>query len=197
LLAVAAVSSLTEMARRQVVEQKLLPFIIQGLSHKENQIRLASCKCALSLSRSVKNIRTSLMDANIAEPLFKLLYDPDLNIQTTVSATLCNIILDFSPMKQVVIEKGAVSRLVELVHSQNQTLRLNGIWALKNMLFQSELLTKTTVIENLTWDKLLEYVSSNGRLISDPEFAIQEQSLCLLRNLACGGVSVFIVKAGC
>ncbi|KAI8903788.1 armadillo-type protein [Gorgonomyces haynaldii] len=179
--AVSSIASNTEDARRQVIEQKLLPDIISGLKFVDTAVRVAACKCCRSLSRSVKNLRTSLMDAGLAQPLFDLLYDYDLEVKITASATLCNIILDFSPMKQVVIGQGGVKRLVELLRDPHTTLRLNAVWALKNMLFQTEYAIKVAVVQELTWNGLLS-------LLNDSELQIQEQSMCLLRNLACGSV---------
>lgn len=155
LLAVAAVSSLTEECRKQVIDLKLLPVIMTSLEHQSLHIRAAACKCARSLSRSVKNLRTSLMDAGIAHPLFNLLFDQSTDVQITASATLCNIVLDFSPMKRIVLDRGGIQQLVKLVHSSNLDLRLNAAWALKNILFQTDLDTKKGVLSYLGWDTLL------------------------------------------
>ena len=154
LLAIAAVSSLTEECRRQVIDLRLLPAIMSGLQHKSVAIRVAACKCTRSLSRSVKNLRTNLMDAGIAQPLFDLLFDNDLEVQITASATMCNIVLDFSPMKRIVIERGGVQQLVKLIQSSNLDLRLNAAWALKNMIFQTDLDTKKGVMNHLGWSTL-------------------------------------------
>jgi hypothetical protein len=182
LLAIAAASSLTEECRKQVIEMKILPCIVSSLENANVGIRAAACKCARSLSRSVKHLRTSLMDAGIALPIFQLLFDEDINVQITASATLCNIVLDFSPMKKIVIEKGGVQQLVQLVHSSNQELRLNAAWALKNMLFHTDLETKKSVMQHLGWNTL-------SSIINDHDVSIQVQALNLWRNLACAKVS--------
>ncbi|KAJ3018520.1 Armadillo repeat-containing protein 8 [Thoreauomyces humboldtii] len=179
LRAVAAMCSLREECRKQVIDAKLLPHIVTAMSHPNRRIRSAACECTRSLSRSVKNLRTSLVDAGVGIPLFRLLSDESEEVQLTASATLCNIVLDFSPMKRTVLENGGVERLVDLAKSMDDRLRLNAVWALKNLLFQADSDTKARVMTELRWDGLLS-------LIDDSEIGIQEQALNLLRNLACG-----------
>ena len=183
LLALASISSQTEECRRSVIDLKLLPFVVSSLENPNVQIKVAACKCSRSLSRSVKNLRTSLMDAGIAQPLFDLLFDSNLQVQITACATLCNIVLDFSPMKKIVIERGGVAQLVKLVQSDSEELRLNAVWALKNMLFHSDLDTKMNVISCLGWQKLMA-------IVNDESEDIQTQALNVFRNLACANIPV-------
>ncbi|KAJ3165421.1 hypothetical protein HDU88_004217 [Geranomyces variabilis] len=179
LRAIAAVCSLKEECRKQVIDAKLLPPIVASMSHPSRHVRAAACACARSLSRSVKNLRTALVDAGVAQPLFALLADDSRDVRLAASATVCNVVLDFSPMKRIVVEGGGVERLAGLVGGSDEGLRLNAVWALKNLLFMADPETKARVMDALGWNALLS-------LIDDPHPAIQEQALNLLRNLACG-----------
>lgn len=179
LLALAAICSKREENRKQVVDAQLVPKLVLSLEHSEVNVRAAACQLARSLSRSVKNLRSSLVDAGAAKPLFKLLSDSSVSVQIAASATICNIVLDFSPMKKIVLEQGAVPQLVSLTLSQDHELKLNSIWALKNLLYQADSSDKDKVIDALGWDVL-------GMLLNDPHPDIQEQSLTLVRNLVYG-----------
>jgi len=177
LLALSSICLSKEECRKQVIDTKILPFVVTALSHEDAGVREAACQCTRSLSRSATNLRTSLVDAGIAMPLFQLLSDPFIQVRKAACATLCNIVLEFSPMKKIVIENNGVEKLVEMTQSMDPALRLNSIWALKNLLYQADSKTKELAMKILTYERLLE-------LMNDSETNVQEQALNLLRNLA-------------
>ncbi|KAJ3190404.1 Armadillo repeat-containing protein 8 [Gaertneriomyces sp. JEL0708] len=179
LRAIAAICSFQEDCRKQVIEAKLLPFIVAAMDHPNKHMRAVACECTRSLSRSVKHLRTSLVDAGIPVPLIKLLSDESDEVKVTACAALCNIVMDFSPMKKTVLEKGGLERLIEMANSMDDKLRLNAVWALKNLLYHADSGVKAKVMAQLGWTGLL-------RLLDDEDAGIQEQALNLLRNLACG-----------
>ena len=189
LYAVAAVSSLTEECRKQVIDLKILPCIVLSLSSSDIGVKVAACTCARSLSRSVKNLRTNLVDAGISNPVLDLLFENDDKVKKIASATLCNIVLDFSPMKKSVIERGGVQRLVVLMKSDDLELRLNSAWALKNMLYHADVDTKRQIMLHLGWDSLLKYLFLNS-IIGDSNVSLRTQGLNILRNMVCPGENV-------
>lgn len=78
-------------------------------------------------------MRTSLVDTGAARPLCELLREEeDTVVKTTAVAAVSNLVLEFSPMRQVLIDQGCVPRICALVKSEDHTLRVNALWALKN-----------------------------------------------------------------
>ncbi|XP_004345485.1 hypothetical protein CAOG_05895 [Capsaspora owczarzaki ATCC 30864] len=181
LLALAALCSKREENRKAIADARVLPKLVELLEYRDESVRIAACQLARSLSRSVKHLRSSLVDAGVAKPLLKLLSDPSTVVQTAASATICNIVLDFSPMKKMVLESGGVAKLVELSFKDDHDLRLNCVWALKNILYQAELQDKNKVLSELGWSKLY-------RLLNDTHEDIREQALTLVRNLVHGAL---------
>jgi hypothetical protein len=49
-----------------------LPYAVGAMSSHNSAIRLAACQCIKSLSRSVRHLRTHLVDAGVISPLLKV-----------------------------------------------------------------------------------------------------------------------------
>lgn len=62
--------------------------------------------------------------------------NPSNELLTVVTSTICNLLLEFSPAKEPMVESGAIELLCQLTQNPELALRLNGIWALMNMTFQ-------------------------------------------------------------
>lgn len=89
--------------------------------------------------------------------------------------------LHFCSQQQVVLDGGGVAQLAALAHSMDPTLRLNAVWALKNLLFMADSYTKARVMREVGYATL-------AALAQDPEDGVQEQALMLVRNLVHGKV---------
>eukprot|EP00912_Choanoflagellata_sp_UC4_P000816 UC4_evm5s507 len=187
LLAFAAMSSKREASRAMLIKRgKVLDHIMSCLQDPNVEIRIAGGQCTRSLSRSVAHLRTTLVDIGLSDHLFRMLDDKSIDVQVVASATLCNLVLEFSPVKKSVLEKGGMERLVRLTHSKNRFLRTNGVWAIKNLLYQVELpnvLTcKKDVMKILSWEHLF-------KLSEDVVVDVEIQALGVLRNLSFGSAA--------
>ena len=60
-------------------------------------------------------------------------------------AVLCNLVLDFSPVKKELVDRGIVTALAACIRSSDESLRLNAIWALKNLVYLADPMLKLTV----------------------------------------------------
>eukprot|EP01095_Lingulamoeba_sp_RSL-Kostka_P009050 TRINITY_DN3091_c0_g1_i2.p1 TRINITY_DN3091_c0_g1~~TRINITY_DN3091_c0_g1_i2.p1 ORF type:complete len:227 (+),score=44.20 TRINITY_DN3091_c0_g1_i2:189-869(+) len=88
---------------------------------------------------------------------------------------MCNIVLDFCPMKKFAISNGIINKLSNLCVSEHPVLRLNSTWALKNLIYVASTEIKQTVIDSLSFETLWSLL--------DDEIEIQVQSLTFLRNI--------------
>lgn len=120
LKALAALVPFKDEYRKAVCEHGVVPYIIDSLKPFPDQIPaessnpgntaadgnptptlLAACGAARMLTRSVSALRTSLIDAGVSTPLFALIRHPDIEVQIAATSVICNLALDFSPMKEV------------------------------------------------------------------------------------------------
>jgi hypothetical protein len=108
----------------------------------------------------------------------------DRSLKIAACAVICNLVLDFSPMRKIIVEKNVISILAKMTNEMDHVTRLNALWAFKNLVYQAEAEVKKSVSRALTFKKLQE-------LMEDSNVDIQAQSLNILRNLTCGKESVF------
>lgn len=128
LMALAAIASDKDEYRRAIIDNGVVPFVIKTLKPEEGDATapvngqidgtsryrraftgnckdaiLAACGAARALSRSVSTLRTSLMDAGLPAPLFVLIKCQDIQLQIAATAVVTNLVLHFSPMREVVL----------------------------------------------------------------------------------------------
>ncbi|XP_063121659.1 armadillo repeat-containing protein 8 isoform X8 [Rattus norvegicus] len=129
-----------------------------------HELRQAAFKLYASLGANDEDIRK------------KVLQNAPDEILVVASSMLCNLLLEFSPSKEPILESGAVELLCGLTQSENPALRVNGIWALMNMAFQAEQKIKADILRSLSTEQLF-------RLLSDSDMNVLMKTLGLLRNL--------------
>ncbi|KAF2717896.1 ARM repeat-containing protein [Polychaeton citri CBS 116435] len=125
---------------------------------------LSACKAAQSMSRSVSLLRTSLIDAGISKPILSLLSHSDGEVQLAATDVCCNIILDFSPMREDLMAEGVVGTLSKHAKSADERLRLSSLWALKHLVLSAPRNVKVDVVEEIGVDWLFGIVAgeTNG-----------------------------------
>ncbi|KAK3096367.1 hypothetical protein LTR53_019321, partial [Teratosphaeriaceae sp. CCFEE 6253] len=127
LQALAALAEKEDIHRKAIVEAGVVPCIFDSLKpfppdyiaklssnrgHVDPKdgntvsVLLAACRAAKTMSRSVSLLRTSLIDAGIAKPIFHLLNYPDAEVQLAATDVCINLLLEFSPMRDDLIAEG-------------------------------------------------------------------------------------------
>ena len=157
LSALAAIASEKDEYRKTVIDNGVVPFVIKSLQTEPTEsmvdgpiggaaiipqlstryhrdVALAACGTARALSRSVSTLRTSLMDAGLPSPLFSLLNSQDLEIQIAATGVLCNLVLKFSPMREV-----SISRTPSLLKKTDTTTGDHGGWSSQSFMLASPL----------------------------------------------------------
>ncbi|KAJ5726617.1 uncharacterized protein N7483_007974 [Penicillium malachiteum] len=191
LKAVAALVPFKDEYRKLVCEHGVVPYIIDSLKPRPTDAPadaasvpkntaadgnptptlLAACGAARMLTRSVSVLRTSLVDAGVAPPLFILLKHPDLEVQIAATAALCNLALDFSPMKDAIVQAGIIPILCEHARSSNTKLRIESLWALKHVVFNTANDIKMKVVQDLSPAWIRQIISQ------DPVSALAKRGL--------------------
>ncbi|GAB7333138.1 hypothetical protein MBLNU13_g04803t1 [Cladosporium sp. NU13] len=140
---------------------------------------LAACRAAKSMSRSVSMLRTSLIDAGIAKPIFELLKHDNVKVQIAATDVVTNLLIDFSPMKEDLVALGVVQILCDHARRSSPPLRLSSLWALKHLMLKAPKELRISTLEEL----------GTGWLVSAIAGEQQEAGLFSNGNSG-GGVSV-------
>ncbi|KAG5138557.1 hypothetical protein JHK82_023288 [Glycine max] len=181
-LALADLCSKLECCRSSFLSLQVLNLVVDALTHEDASVRTAACICLRSVSRSIKNLSAGrFMNERVVCPLVQLLSDLSTSVQVAALGAISNIVVDFMPHKSTFIECGGIKELVQLTKSMDSSLRLNAVWALRNMVFLADKICKEGIFVELT-------ASSMASLICDPEPSVQEQALALVRNFVDGCV---------
>ncbi|KAI0780550.1 ARM repeat-containing protein [Trametes elegans] len=182
LTAVAAIALFDTDIRTAVTDDlRLIPAIQASLSNRYIGVRYAACQCARALSRAVSALRTNIVDTGLGLAVFQLFMKPDEDRQVmhAASAVICNIVTNFSPLRTAVLEQGVIPRLVQLLSGDDKELKLNALWAFKNLLYKATPDLKREVMSAIGWSEINSLLSN-----SDPR--LREQVFHILRHIADG-----------
>ncbi|GMH00047.1 hypothetical protein Nepgr_001886 [Nepenthes gracilis] len=181
-LALAELCSKLEFCRSRLLYLQVLELVTDAFAHDSSEVRIAACICLKSVSRSVKSLSAGLfMNEMILVPLIKLLNDYSCSVQVAALGAISNIVVDFAARRPTFVQCGVVKQLVHLSTSMDSTVRVNAVWALRNLVFLADGGSKEGIFLELTTSTLLS-------LICDSESPVQEQALGFVRNLVDGCV---------
>ena len=122
---------------------------------------LAACGAVRVLTRSVKVLRTSLIDAGVGPPLFALLSHSDVEVQIAATKVVSNLAVDFSPMREAIVQHNVIKLLCDHSHTTNARLRLESLWALKHLVLHSSNDLKIRVVQDLGPDWIKQLISTD------------------------------------
>ncbi|KAA8894503.1 armadillo-type protein [Sphaerosporella brunnea] len=132
-------------------------------------VLIAACGVIRSVSRSVSILRTSLIDAAVAIPIFTLLRHENDDVKIAATAAVCNLVLDFSPMRKPITEAGALDVLCDLIKGSNGPLKLNAMWAIKHLMMEADITTKRRSLEKLGVEYFMSIISTVTPLEEDED----------------------------
>ncbi|RDA83927.1 hypothetical protein CP532_3633 [Ophiocordyceps camponoti-leonardi (nom. inval.)] len=161
LQAIGALSAGKEEYRKALVADDVVPYVVESLwefPKKPRQVKerpkdrqeparkgpsaaygtntvsilVASCHVVRMLARSVSILRTALVDYAVAMPIFRFLKHDDVNVQIAATATVINLVVEVSPVRELLTEQGIMPLLCQHAHSEKPALRLNALWGLKH-----------------------------------------------------------------
>lgn len=183
LKAIAALAAKEDLHRKAIIDSGVVSTIIDSLkpfpvddassqgSHAQlgpkdgntTAVILAACRAAQSMSRSVSVLRTSLIDGGIAKPLIQLLDHASLEVQIAATDVCCNLLPEFSPMREDLSDGKVVKTLVAHAKSSSPALRLSSLWALKHMMHSCPKEVKLHTLEELGTGWLVGIIQGEQR----------------------------------
>ncbi|KAF3338053.1 armadillo repeat-containing protein 8 isoform X1 [Carex littledalei] len=188
LLVLGELSSKLEQSRAKLIELQVPTLVIDLLKHDCAQVRTAACCVIKNISRSLKNLCAGRFGTeSTVMPLVQLLCDSSTSVQTSALDAICNVAVNLTTKKSVLLQCGGVSTLSQLARSMHSEVRLKSVRALRNLMFLLDRKDKDFIFTELT-------ASTLTTLISDPDPLVQEQALALAGNFVdgCGDSTKYI-----
>ncbi|KAL7950976.1 ARM repeat-containing protein [Trichoderma barbatum] len=144
-------------------EAEAPPSVSSAYGANPLSVIVAACHVIRMLSRSISILRTTLVDHSVAMPVFKFLKHPDIDVQIAATAAICNLVLEASPVRELLAENGVMKILCEHAHSENPALRLNALWALKHFVIAVSPDLKRSCLEKLEPEWLVQLIYDDGQ----------------------------------
>ncbi|KAL6860970.1 ARM repeat-containing protein [Trichoderma novae-zelandiae] len=144
-------------------ESEAQPNVSSAYGANPLSVIVAACHVIRMLSRSISILRTTLVDHSVAMPVFKFLKHPDVDVQIAATAAICNLVLEASPVRELLAENGVMKILCEHAHSENPALRLNALWALKHFVIAVSPDLKRSCLEQLDPEWLVQLIYDDGQ----------------------------------
>ncbi|GFS06258.1 armadillo repeat-containing protein 8, partial [Elysia marginata] len=155
---------------------RMVDHILTSMGSSQKGEVIASLRCLQSLTRSVQQIRTVLHDNAVWNPLLQMLQTSDKEVMVLAVTCLCNLVLDFSPSKQALIQHNALEILSEYCHTPDSTIRINAVWAVMSLSYCSNESLRERIVASLGVSQLL-------KRIEDPIGLIRQKAIGIVRNL--------------
>ncbi|KAI9697730.1 MAG: hypothetical protein M1820_007717 [Bogoriella megaspora] len=194
--ALGAIAGLSDEHRKAVVKCGVVPSLIdslkpysvaesesEGLAGSPTRVNLAACYLARSLARSIAVLRTSLVDAGIAEPIYELVKHPNLEVKLAATDVVINMSANGSPLQdktsgasgtdistssnsemERLIESGVLEAIQEHARSANPTLRYLSLWALKHIILHAPYDSKVQCLEGVGSGLLVQILTGEDQI---------------------------------
>jgi hypothetical protein len=185
MLALSAIAAKDDTIRKEVLEMNISSCVVDSLvpypdgpvsavqsssdstSGKDGNpwfVITGACELVTALSRCIGVLRTRLLDAGLWKPIFGLLTDRDYRLKVAGLDAATNLLLQFSPMRQDMVEQGVIKVICELAHSADTDLRLGALWAIRNLCAQASKEIKLNIVEELGTGWLIQVMSGESSL---------------------------------
>ncbi|EJD05875.1 ARM repeat-containing protein [Fomitiporia mediterranea MF3/22] len=180
LTSIASLAMLDNDIRNEIAGAlNLLPLITVCLGHPSAGVRYGACQCIRALSRAIRVLRTSILDSGVGVTLCEIVEnrDEDRRVTNIALAGLCNLLNEFSPLRQAVMNRGIIERISCLVRAPEDQLKISALWAVKNLVNKASTEDKVSIMKQVGWVYL-------KTLLVDPKEDVQEQALNIVGNIA-------------
>lgn len=153
--------------------------VLGALGSADAEVRWSGAMVVRAIGRSTSVLRTGLYDSGIGRTIFEMLMrdDPDRRVLVAVLMVCCNMLNQYSPMREMFIRDGGMARLAELADAEESAVRVNALWAFRNALFKATSEESRAVLGLLGWTRL-------QRLLDESNDEVLEQVLGIIRNVS-------------